>query len=80
MAQFLAVSNRKGGVGKSTIAVMLAHAAAAWSGRRAASGNAGGRRSEEAETLGAAAARHGSAPSTARGQWSPRVLSGANKP
>jgi len=34
MAQFLAVSNRKGGVGKSTIAVMLAHAAAAWSGRR----------------------------------------------
>ena len=34
MAQFLAVSNRKGGVGKSTIAVMLAHAAVAWSGRR----------------------------------------------
>jgi chromosome partitioning protein len=34
MAQFLAVSNRKGGVGKSTIAVMLAHAAAAWSGKR----------------------------------------------
>jgi chromosome partitioning protein len=34
MAQFLAVSNRKGGVGKSTIAVMLAHAAAAWSRRR----------------------------------------------
>ncbi|KAB2912177.1 MAG: ParA family protein [Hyphomicrobiaceae bacterium] len=34
MAQFLAVSNRKGGVGKSTIAVMLAHAAAAWGGRR----------------------------------------------
>src|SRR5258706_11465017 len=34
MAQFVAVSNRKGGVGKSTIAVMLAHAAAAWSGRR----------------------------------------------
>src|SRR5438477_7458082 len=27
-------SNRKGGVGKSTIAVMLAHAAAAWSRRR----------------------------------------------
>ncbi len=34
MAQFLAVANRKGGVGKSTIAVMLAHAAAAWAGRR----------------------------------------------
>jgi cellulose biosynthesis protein BcsQ len=34
MAQFLAVSNRKGGVGKSTIAVMLAHAAAAWSRKR----------------------------------------------
>ncbi len=34
MAQFLAVSNRKGGVGKSTIAVMLAHAAAAWAGQR----------------------------------------------
>jgi chromosome partitioning protein len=34
MAQFLAVSNRKGGVGKSTIAVMLAHAATAWSRRR----------------------------------------------
>src|SRR5262245_25307056 len=34
MAQFLAVSNRKGGVGKSTIAVMLAHAAAAWSKHR----------------------------------------------
>ena len=34
MAEFLAVSNRKGGVGKSTIAVMLANAAAAWSGRR----------------------------------------------
>jgi cellulose biosynthesis protein BcsQ len=34
MAQFLAVSNRKGGVGKSTIAVMLAHAAAVWSRQR----------------------------------------------
>jgi chromosome partitioning protein len=34
MAQFLAVSNRKGGVGKSTIAVMLAHAATAWAGLR----------------------------------------------
>ncbi len=34
MTQFLAVSNRKGGVGKSTVAVMLAHAAAAWSKQR----------------------------------------------
>ena len=34
MARFLAVANRKGGVGKSTIAVMLAHAAAAWGRQR----------------------------------------------
>jgi len=34
MARFLALSNRKGGVGKSTIAVMLAHAAAAWGNQR----------------------------------------------
>jgi cellulose biosynthesis protein BcsQ len=34
MARFLAVANRKGGVGKSTIAVMLAHAAAAWGRKR----------------------------------------------
>jgi chromosome partitioning protein len=34
MAQFLAVANRKGGVGKSTISVMLAHAAAVLGGKR----------------------------------------------
>ncbi|MEQ1615061.1 MAG: AAA family ATPase, partial [Hyphomicrobiaceae bacterium] len=34
MAFFLAVANRKGGVGKSTVAVGLAHAAAAWGGKR----------------------------------------------
>ncbi len=34
MAEFLAIANRKGGVGKSTVTVMLAHAAAAWSGLR----------------------------------------------
>ncbi len=34
MARFLAVANRKGGVGKSTIAVMLAHASAAWGQKR----------------------------------------------
>ena len=34
MAFFLAVANRKGGVGKSTIAVGLAQAAAAWGGKR----------------------------------------------
>jgi chromosome partitioning protein len=34
MAVFVAVANRKGGVGKSTLAVMLAHAYAVWGGKK----------------------------------------------
>ena len=34
MGAFLAVANRKGGVGKSTISVILPHAFAVWGGKR----------------------------------------------